>query len=92
MTTVIQGFFIFTNSQEKSQVILAAEPVRSQLCLFLRKINETRAAQGFEPLRKSCIRLYRRPVKVFQRLLWNKARQLGLDDGDEREPIKPLAR
>jgi hypothetical protein len=40
-------------------------PVRSQLCLLLRKVNEARAARGFEPLSKSCLRLHRRPVKVF---------------------------
>jgi hypothetical protein len=54
-------------------------PIRGQLLIIFRAVNERRKAAGFKPLSRSCLRLFRRPVRPF-------------DDGDEREPIKPVAR
>jgi len=40
-------------------------PIRSQLLILVRHINERRKAAGFEPISESCLRLHRRIIKPF---------------------------
>jgi hypothetical protein len=46
----------------------AYAPVRTQNLAIWRAVNEKRRSAGFEPLARSCLRLSRRPRKVFEPL------------------------